>query len=220
MTLRIEPIQARSTARLRALLDATAEVVGDVGIERVTTNLVADRAGSAIGTLYRYFPDRIAVLRGLALRHATSIHEDVQQAAGAVSKDAAGLGRMLEAVNERFIERYRSEPGWSAISFDHTLDVPIREGEEQLVSTPLRTERTPRSQIAVDAAAHFTADDELRRDLADDIEVVMVLTQQLVDRAFAASPEGDERLLTVARRASATAVELIVARFSERLAAA
>jgi len=68
--IRNEPVQARSAARLTALLDAAAHVVHEIGYERLTTAMVADRAGASIGTVYRYFPDRIAVLQSLAARSA------------------------------------------------------------------------------------------------------------------------------------------------------
>ena len=66
--LRNEPVQARSAARLTSLLDAAASVVDELGYERLTTAMVAERAGSSIGTVYRYFPDRIAVLQALSAR--------------------------------------------------------------------------------------------------------------------------------------------------------
>ncbi len=67
--LRNEPVQARSAARLTALLDATAAIIDEIGFERLTTAMVAERAGASIGTVYRYFPDRIAVLQALAARN-------------------------------------------------------------------------------------------------------------------------------------------------------
>src|SRR5580698_1466695 len=67
--LRNEPVQARSTARLSALLDAAAAAIAELGYERLTTAMVAERAGASIGTVYRYFPDRIAVLQALAARN-------------------------------------------------------------------------------------------------------------------------------------------------------
>ncbi|MFD0995691.1 AcrR family transcriptional regulator [Pseudoclavibacter chungangensis] len=219
MSLRTEPIQARSTARLHALLDATADVVAEVGVERLTTNLVAERAGAAIGTLYRYFPDRIAVLRGLALRHATAVHGDVSAALESVSDGTAGLRATLETMTERFIERYRDEPGWSAIGFDNTLDTPLHEGEQQLVGPALRTDRSPREQIAHDVAERFTVDDDARNALADDVGVVTVLVHQLVERAFVGARAGDERLLAIARGASSTAIDLVTERFEARAAA-
>src|SRR6478609_3975640 len=79
--LRNEPVQARSTARLTSLLDAAAEVVDDIGFERLTTAMVAERAGASIGTVYRYFPDRIAVLQALRdralLRYRRSVVEAI-----------------------------------------------------------------------------------------------------------------------------------------------
>ena len=66
--LRNEPVQARSSARLAGLLDAAAAVIDEIGFERLTTAMVAERAGASIGTVYRYFPDRIAVVEALAIR--------------------------------------------------------------------------------------------------------------------------------------------------------
>ena len=64
LPLRNEPVQARSTARLGALMDAAAAVVDEIGFERLTTAMVAERAQASIGTVYRYFPDRIAPVAG------------------------------------------------------------------------------------------------------------------------------------------------------------
>ena len=69
VTVRHEPVQARAAHRIEALLDAAAAVVVEHGIEHLTTALVAERAGASIGTVYRYFPDRVAVLVALAERN-------------------------------------------------------------------------------------------------------------------------------------------------------
>ena len=53
ITLRNEPVQARSAARLSALLDAAAAIVDEIGYERLTTAMVAERAGASIGTVDR-----------------------------------------------------------------------------------------------------------------------------------------------------------------------
>jgi len=67
--IRVEPVQARSTARVNALLDAACETMHQLGYEQLTTAMVAERAGASIGTVYRYFPDRIAVLQAVAARN-------------------------------------------------------------------------------------------------------------------------------------------------------
>lgn len=104
--LRNEPVQARSSARLTALLDAAAELVDDVGDERLTTAMVAERAGASIGTVYRYFPDRLAVVDSLALRCLRRLGERVA-AALAEGGDASPVDVLVDAL----VDLHRTEPG-------------------------------------------------------------------------------------------------------------
>lgn len=53
---------------MRAILDATAQILEAGGIAALTTNAVAARAGVSIGTLYQYFADKDALLVALARR--------------------------------------------------------------------------------------------------------------------------------------------------------
>lgn len=62
MELRNEPVQRRSTARLAALEAAAEQAIAEEGIDKFTTADVARIAGCSIGTVYRYFPDRVAIL--------------------------------------------------------------------------------------------------------------------------------------------------------------
>jgi AcrR family transcriptional regulator len=50
------------------LLQVAAELLGEVGIERISTNLICARAGMTPPALYRYFNDKYAVLEALAER--------------------------------------------------------------------------------------------------------------------------------------------------------
>lgn len=67
--LRARPRQARSAARVEAILAAAEEVFDEVGYARATTNLVAARAGVPIPTLYRWFPDKGAIALALCERY-------------------------------------------------------------------------------------------------------------------------------------------------------
>lgn len=62
---RTVPVQQRSLNTLESLRKAAREVITEKGRDRFTTNDVAERAGTSIGTLYRYFPDRVAILDDL-----------------------------------------------------------------------------------------------------------------------------------------------------------
>ena len=50
------------------LLDVAGELLGEVGIERISTNMICARAGLTPPALYRYFKDKYAVLEALGLR--------------------------------------------------------------------------------------------------------------------------------------------------------
>ncbi|WP_420361930.1 TetR/AcrR family transcriptional regulator [Curtobacterium aetherium] len=113
--LRNEPVQARSSARLAGLLDAAAAVIDEIGFERLTTAMVAERAGASIGTVYRYFPDRIAVVEALAIRCTQRLASRFLEAI-----DASGATTWQEgcdALVEMTAEMYRTEPGFRAIRF-------------------------------------------------------------------------------------------------------
>jgi len=66
--LRSIPKQERSRQSFDRILDTAARVLDQVGLDRFNTNLLAERAGVRVRTVYRYFPDKYAVLIALAHR--------------------------------------------------------------------------------------------------------------------------------------------------------
>lgn len=64
-----QPRQERSRRRVAALLDAAAAEFAEQGFSAATTTGIAVRAGVPIGSLYQWFPDKEALLYGLADRH-------------------------------------------------------------------------------------------------------------------------------------------------------
>jgi AcrR family transcriptional regulator len=76
-SLRRQPKQKRSQQRVERILEAAAEVFVEVGYEAATTHAIASRAGTAIGSLYQFFPDKLAIFHALEERHmeqVTAIH--------------------------------------------------------------------------------------------------------------------------------------------------
>lgn len=63
-----QPAQQRSTETFERILEVTAQTLADVGIERLSTNLVCERAGLTPPALYRYFPNKYALLHELGQR--------------------------------------------------------------------------------------------------------------------------------------------------------
>lgn len=73
------PVQARSAASVDAILVATVQVLAAVGKERLTTARVARRAGVSVGTLYQYFPNKVALLRAALRRHLLRVRDAVTE---------------------------------------------------------------------------------------------------------------------------------------------
>ena len=63
-----QPAQQRATETFERILEVTAQTLADVGIERLSTTLVCERAGLTPPALYRYFPNKYALLSELGQR--------------------------------------------------------------------------------------------------------------------------------------------------------
>jgi len=68
MEMKAQPSQGRARTTYEAILTAAGEVLQDLGIERFSTNLVCQRAGLTPPALYRYFPNKYALLKELGTR--------------------------------------------------------------------------------------------------------------------------------------------------------
>lgn len=63
---RAEPIQSRARKQRENILRVTCELLKTLGLDDLTTILVAKEAGISVGTLYHYFPNKHAILYALA----------------------------------------------------------------------------------------------------------------------------------------------------------
>ncbi len=62
------PTQSRAVETYERILATAAELLGEVGIERLSTNLVCRRLGLSPPALYQYFPNKYAILHELGQR--------------------------------------------------------------------------------------------------------------------------------------------------------
>jgi AcrR family transcriptional regulator len=186
--LRNEPVQARSTARLTALLDAAAATIEEIGFERLTTAMVAERAGASIGTVYRYFPDRIALLQALAGRNlervllrVTDEVEDPRHSTWAAALDA-GFAALVDA--------FRLEPGFRGLRVGDVIDLrpaPYERTFNSVVAERIFDRLVARFDIPDTAEARFR------------FETAIEISDALATRAFARDRHGDEAFLGAAR---------------------
>lgn len=115
------PLRAEQAQRTRDLiLDAFTDLLEDRRADEITTREIAQRAGVSQPTVYRHFPDRTALLKGLSARIGTRMG---MPAPVGVSPNADDLGAQIEtmyrgaddvAVEVRAEVLLNSDPRWYA----------------------------------------------------------------------------------------------------------
>jgi AcrR family transcriptional regulator len=119
---RKSPVQARSTASVEAILEATIQVLVTVGKERLTTTRVAHRAGVSVGTLYQYFPNKSALLQAVIQRHLDEVTEAVERVCQ--EQETATLRQMGTRLIDTFLEaKMRNDPKTSVAMYSASSDV-------------------------------------------------------------------------------------------------
>lgn len=99
-SLRRQPKQQRSQQRVEQILRAAAEVFVEVGYEAATTHMIATRAKTAIGSLYQFFPDKLAIFHALEARHMENVmtlNRELLQSTDLKRPFAEFVDRLVEA---------------------------------------------------------------------------------------------------------------------------
>lgn len=110
LTPRREPVQARARERTRQILDATGRLLEEVGLDDLTTILIAKEIGVSVGSLYHYFPNKHAILYAMGeqwLAGMTAALEELGQGELEEMSLEAFTGELLE----RLLAVYREQRG-------------------------------------------------------------------------------------------------------------
>lgn len=71
--LRRVPKQERARRRIERILDTAEAVFVEAGYDNASTNQIAERAGTSIGSLYDFFPNKQAIAQALAERYIAQV---------------------------------------------------------------------------------------------------------------------------------------------------
>src|SRR6516165_9635344 len=147
------PVQARSAVTVEAISEATIQVLLSQGGDRLTTTLVAERAGVSVGTLYQYYPNKeallFAVLEAAMNRMTVSVETACEQACH------KPLAEMVKDVVEAFVDAKMARPDISAALYQISANV----GGPALVKKALQRQRK-----AVDAMLQTAPDTDATPD--------------------------------------------------------
>jgi AcrR family transcriptional regulator len=105
------------------MLDSCAELIDELGYDGVTTTLIAERAGVAVGSLYQFFPDKRAVVQSLTERNLDRFMT------GVLAKlDEAHLEHWWDAADvvfDVYVQLFREVRGFSQIRFGDIVDMRL-----------------------------------------------------------------------------------------------
>jgi AcrR family transcriptional regulator len=97
---RKRPQQARASATLDAIFEATIQLLVRDGYPQLTTTRVAERAGVSVGTMYQYFPHKQALIYAVNERYLEILAEKIEN----VCREAHG--RPAAEMAEALIDTY------------------------------------------------------------------------------------------------------------------
>lgn len=186
--LRRVPVQGRSVARVQRVLDACAELVDEIGYEGLTTTLLADRAGVAIGSVYQFFPDKRAIVQALTLRNMEAYLDRLARRFAGGDFDHWWDG--VDASIDEYITMHRSVSGFRTLHFGDVVDVHLLDEERD--NNAVIAERLAR--VLID---QFQVADHGRLRFA--LEIAVEAADALIKLAFRRQVDGDETVLTEAK---------------------
>lgn len=101
---RRKPRQERALDKVELIFQATTALIEQSGIETLTTNAIAEKAGVSIGTLYQYFGNKNTILDALIGREMARLSERVMEAfKGAVpERPGARIPILMEAIMKSY----------------------------------------------------------------------------------------------------------------------
>jgi AcrR family transcriptional regulator len=113
---RRSPSQGRAQHTVAAIFEATGLLAAERGGEALTTNLIAERAGVSIGTLYQYFPTKEAIVEAMAKQERARVMRQLDELLGRTGEP----GWPPQAVVREFVHVYVSafasaDPGRRAL---------------------------------------------------------------------------------------------------------
>ncbi|OIJ92525.1 TetR/AcrR family transcriptional regulator [Streptomyces colonosanans] len=185
-SLRRAPVQRRSAERLTRILDACADLLDEVGYDTLSTRAVALRAGVPIGSVYRFFDNKRAMVDALAERNLERYTERVTRRLARTAGEGDWRAAM-DAILDEYLDLRRTAPGFSLVDFGNQIPVGARAEPNHRVADRLTD--------LLSARLDREPDDGLRRMFLIAVETA----DALVHLAFRVAPNGDEKIIEETR---------------------
>jgi AcrR family transcriptional regulator len=182
-SLRRQPVQQRSAKRVEQMLNASAELIDELGYDALTTTLIAKRAGVAVGSLYQFFPDKRAVVQALTQRNLEQFIVSVTERLGQV--DHRHWWDVVDSILDIYLRMHREIPGFSKVHFGDVVDLQLLDDNRD------------NNAVLVDALTDVLVPhlDVPAEELRFALTVANEVADALLKLAFRRDPRGDEQMV-------------------------
>jgi AcrR family transcriptional regulator len=115
------PKQARSQQSLRRLIDAARQILNEGGLEAATIPRIAERAGLSVGSVYRRFPDKDALLREICIQYFLEKHEFLSHMADQIPPEAP-LSDIIHGMAQGMMRSFMQDAGLMRATFFYSRE--------------------------------------------------------------------------------------------------
>lgn len=109
--LRRVPTQGRANLQVERILDAACAEVNERGYDSASTSTIARRANIAVGSVYRYFPDKRTLMQAVERRNQRRYAEAVRQRLVPIRD----WRQAIDVTLDTFREMHGTDPGFRAV---------------------------------------------------------------------------------------------------------
>ena len=112
---RRNPVQGRSHETVERIFQAASKLLATKPLDEITTSRIAQEAAVSVGALYRFFPDKQAIIDAIAVRCVEEFRDSFESRMAELnfSNGPAFLGAVVDA----FVAFLESHPDFRTIAF-------------------------------------------------------------------------------------------------------
>nr|WP_246195886.1 TetR family transcriptional regulator [Halopolyspora algeriensis] len=169
------------------MLEACGQLIDEVGYDGLTTTLIAERAGVAVGSLYQFFPDKRAVVQELTLRNLDRFVQTVSNRFE--HAEIVHWWDAVDAVFDVYMTMHREVPAFSRLHFGDVVDLRLLDDSKD------------NNAVIADKLIELIAE-QFEMDHADlelPLSVAVEAADAVLHLAFRRDPTGDPALVAEAR---------------------
>lgn len=184
---RREPVQARSRETVARILDAAADLINESGVDAASTRAIAERAGVAVPSLYRFFADRDEILDRLLERLLLDLDQQAEAAERTWQVDS--IAEYVDREIDLHVAFYEAHPSLVRLWFGGRISpAVVAEVHERNRALARRARR-----VFTEAGLVAPGTDQVVFD------VLVELGDRVLDLAFRGSSRADRELVDLGR---------------------